>query len=63
MSTYRILYLEGAVLDGADEIASDDIVAVAKTASSKYPNLTAEIWLDNRKVAIVHPCSAHRHGR
>jgi hypothetical protein len=59
MSTYRILYLGRGVLDDAEELASDDLVAVAKTASSKHPSLTAEIWLDNKKVAVVRPCSHH----
>ena len=61
MSTYRIFYLGGGVLDDSEELASNDLVTVAKAACSKHPDLTAEIWLDDRKVAILRPCSHHRH--
>jgi hypothetical protein len=60
MSTYRIFYLrEGGVLDDTEEVVSDDLLTAAKTASSKHPQLTAEIWSDDRKVAIIRPCSLH----
>jgi hypothetical protein len=60
MSTYRIFYLRGGLLEAADEFSSDDVVAAAKTASSTHPELTAEIWRDDRKVAVVRPCTDHR---
>jgi hypothetical protein len=54
MSTYRILYFRGGgLLDAAEEVACDDLVAVAKAASSKHPQLTAEIWWESKKVAVV----------
>jgi len=51
MSTCRIFYLrEGGLLDDTEEAVSDDLLAAAKTtASSKHPQLTAEIWSDDRK--------------
>ena len=59
MSTYRILYLRGGLLDGAEELVSDDLVLAAKVASSSRPHSTAEIWCDGRKVAVIRPCSRH----
>ena len=60
MSTYRILYLRAGLLDGAEEVVSDDLVTVTKVASSKRPDMTAEIWLDGRKVVVVGPSGEHR---
>jgi hypothetical protein len=61
MATYRIFYLRGGgLLDGTEEVVSDDLVTAARTASSKHPQLTAEIWSEDRKVAIVRPCSLLR---
>ena len=56
MPTYRIFYLRGGLLEAADEVPSDDLITAAKTASSMHPNLLAEIWCENRKVAVVRPC-------
>jgi hypothetical protein len=56
MSTYRIFYLRGGILDDADEIACDDLVTAAKKASAKNPELTAEIWSESKKVAVIRPC-------
>lgn len=56
MSIGRILYFRGGILEAADEISSADLVGAAKTASSNYPELTAEIWLQGKKVAVVRPC-------
>jgi hypothetical protein len=56
MSDCRILYFLGGILEAADELTSADLVSAARTASSKHPHLTAEIWLDGRKVAVVRPC-------
>ena len=58
MSTYRIFYLRGGgLLDDTEELVSDDLVTAAKAASSKHPQMTAEIWSDDRKVAVVRPTS------
>jgi hypothetical protein len=60
MSTYRIFYLRGGgLLDDAEEVACDDLVTAAKAASSKHPQLTAEIWSESKKVAVVRPCPPH----
>ena len=59
MLKFRIIYLgEGYIPDRRD-VSSEDLVAVAQLASSMHPQLTAEIWLENRKVAVVRPCSRH----
>ena len=51
----RILYFRGGILEGADELASDDVVQAASVASSRHHDLTAEVWLGGRKVAVVGP--------
>lgn len=60
MSQCQILYFRGGILEDTDELSSVDILAAAKTASSKHPHLTAEIWLDRRKAAVLRPYWDHR---
>ena len=55
MTNCRILYFQGGVLEATDSGAPDDLVGAAKLASAKHPHLTAEIWRDGRKVAVVRP--------
>ena len=55
MSTCRIFYFRGGVLEDTAELGADDVVQAAKSASSSHPELTAEIWLDGRKAAVVRP--------
>lgn len=59
MFTYRIVYLGDGLTQEEREVASDDLLAVTQMASSRYPHLTAEIWLEDRQVAVVRPCSRH----
>jgi hypothetical protein len=59
MSTYRIIYLCNGLTDEELEVASEDLLAVTQMASSIHPHLTAEIWLEDRQVAVVRPCSRH----
>ena len=63
MPDCRILYFRGGILEATDELASVDLVTAAKTASSRHPHLTAEIWLDGRKAAVVRPCWDRRLAR
>ncbi|HWI87888.1 MAG TPA: hypothetical protein VNS11_01400 [Sphingomicrobium sp.] len=60
MSTCRILYFRGGILEDAAELASEDLLEAAKSASSRHPDLTAEIWLDGRKVGVVRPSWHYR---
>jgi len=60
MSTCRILYFRGSVLEDTTELADEDVVGAARSASSTHPELTAEIWLDGRKVGIVRPSWHYR---
>jgi hypothetical protein len=61
MSTYRIFYLRGGVLlDETEEVTSVDLIAAMQQASSKHPHLTAEVWSDDRKVAVVRPSPTGR---
>jgi hypothetical protein len=59
MSECRILYFRGGILEDTVEIGSGDLVKAAKAASSNYPELTAEIWLDGRKAAVIRPSWRH----
>jgi hypothetical protein len=60
--SYRIFYFPGPILEETAEVATDDLVEAAQTASSKHPHLTAEIWRGDQKVAICRPAWAHKHG-
>lgn len=53
--SFRIFYFRGPVLEDVAEADTDDIVEAAKIASSRHNDLLAEIWCDNRKVAICRP--------
>jgi len=55
MTCFQILYFRGPLLEEVQEIAGDDVVAAAQTASSRHPSFTAEIWRANRKIAVVRP--------
>jgi hypothetical protein len=61
MSNCRILYFRGGILEASDELSCADLVDAAKIASSRHPQLTAEIWWGQKKVGIVGPCWYHRH--
>lgn len=63
MSGFHIFYFRGGLLEATDDVASQDLVEVARVASSKYPHLTAEIWLDGKKAAVVRPCQEHHSTR
>ena len=58
----RILYFQGGILEATEELASADLIDAAKAASSRHPHMTAEIWLDGTKAAIVRPSWAHPSG-
>ena len=58
--SYRILYFRGAVLEDTAEAGTSDLVEAAKLASAHNPDLTAEIWLDDRKVCICRPAWDYR---
>lgn len=57
--SYRILYFRGGILEDVTEAATVDLVEAAKTASAQHPHLTAEIWSEDRKVAICRPSWDH----
>lgn len=61
MANCRILYFQGGILEATEEALSADLVEAARAASSRYPNMTAEIWRDGKKAAVVRPCWAHHH--
>ena len=63
MPDCRILYFRGGILEATDEVASSDVLAATTKASSSHPQLTAEVWLDGRKVAVVRPWCHHKDGR
>jgi hypothetical protein len=55
----------GPVLEHTAVAETDQIVDAGKLASSKHPHLLAEIWQNDRKVAVCRPCCsmAHELGR
>jgi hypothetical protein len=55
MPECRILYFRGGILEDTSEPLPGDLVEAARMASSTHPHLTAEIWLDGHKAAIVRP--------
>jgi hypothetical protein len=56
----RILYFRGGILEEIEDFAPEDLFEAARLASSTHPHLTAEIWQDGRKAAVIRPCSRHR---
>ena len=57
MSSDRmILYFRGGILEDREHLASEDLVEAARVASSRHPHLTAEIWWEGKKAAVVRPC-------
>jgi len=55
----RILYFRGGILEETEDFASEDLFEAARVASGKRPHLTAEIWHDGQKAAVIRPCSLH----
>jgi hypothetical protein len=55
----RILYFRGGILEATEDFAPEDLFEAARLASSTNPDLTAEIWHDGRKAAVIRPCSRH----
>ena len=55
----RILYFRGGMLEAAEDFTSDDLLEAARAASSAHRELTAEIWQDGRKAAVIRPCEEH----
>ena len=53
--SYRILYFRGGILEDTAEAETSDVVEAAKIASAQNPHLTAEIWQQDRKVAVCRP--------
>ena len=57
--SFRIFYFRGPVLESTEEVETDDLVEAAGAASAKHPHLTAEVWRDDRKVAVCRPRPGH----
>ena len=55
MATHRILYLSDSVLEDAELCETDNVVEAVKRASACSPDLAAEVWTDQGKVAVVRP--------
>ena len=55
MPTHRILYLSESVLEGAELCETESVVDAVKLASECPPELTAEVWSDEGKAAVVRP--------
>jgi hypothetical protein len=55
MPACRVLYFREAILEHTQELGCDDLVEAAKVASATHPHLTAEIWWNGKKVAVIRP--------
>lgn len=53
----RILYFRGGILEETDDFTSEDLLEATRAASSTHTDLTAEIWQNGRKAAVIRPCS------
>jgi len=47
------------MLEAVEDFTSDDLLEAARAASSAHRELTAEIWQDGRKAAVIRPCEEH----
>jgi hypothetical protein len=55
MPAHRILYLSESVLEDAELYETESVVDAVKHASECPPDLTAEVWSDEGKAAVVRP--------
>lgn len=55
MATHRILYLAESVLEDAELYETESIVEAVKRAPAGPADLTAEVWSDEGKAAVVRP--------
>ena len=55
MPKHRILYLSESVLENAELYETESVVDAVKHASECPLDLTAEVWSDDGKAAVVRP--------
>lgn len=55
----RIFYFRGGILEAAEDFAAGDLIKATRTASSKHPHLTAEVWQGSKKAVVIRPSSDH----
>jgi hypothetical protein len=55
MGSYRLYYLQAAMLAGSDEIEAESDVQAARLARSRGPHQTVEIWQGERRVRTLLP--------
>jgi len=55
MAAFRIFYFRHSVLDHAEEMEAQDLLAAVEKLSGTPADLSAEIWSDKGKVGIVGP--------
>jgi hypothetical protein len=55
MSSYRLYYLQAAMLAGSDEIDAPSDVEAARIARGREPERTVEIWQGERRVRTLLP--------
>ena len=60
MQTFQILYLRQNVLEQSETVEVDDILEAIDHALARTPQLTAEIWTEKGKVAVLGASLAKR---
>ena len=60
MSQMTIFYFEDSVLRATEELQSANVVEAMQRASTQHPELRAEVWSSEGKLAIVRPTTTRR---
>lgn len=55
MEEFRVLYLHNNVLTESEAFRARDVLEAIDRASGRSPDISAEIWSGNRRVAVVGP--------
>lgn len=58
MAEFRVLYFRDTVLVDWEVLHSDDVVEAVQHASAKASELTAEVWSEQRKVAVIRAAAS-----
>jgi hypothetical protein len=53
MPSFQLLYFDESMLEQAAEVEARDALEAVKQAAGRPSHLRAEIWSENRKVAVI----------
>lgn len=57
MQRFTLLFLRGNVLERAEQVAHRDVLQAVASAAGQEPDITVEVWLKTRRVAVVRSAS------